>query len=95
MKAIVPESRLRKWLVTLIQSNGEVMIVAGNVGKIDPGQWATIGTQEPTGADTSFDKWNYYCGSVWSFSWAATLGLVISSSQADLTFSLRYCIEHF
>ena len=46
------------------------MIVAGNVGKIDPGQWATIGTQEPTGADTSFDKWNYYCRSVWSFGWA-------------------------
>ena len=43
------------------------MIVGGNVGKIDPAQWPTIGTEEPTGADTSFDKWNYYCGSVWSF----------------------------
>ena len=49
------------------------------------------GTQEPTGADTSFDKWNYYCGAVWSFSWAR-LGLVISSSQGDLTF--RCCSEN-
>ena len=61
------------------------MIGGGNAGKIDPAQWPTIGTQEPTGADTSFDKWNYYCGAVWSFSWAR-LGLVISSSQEDLTF---------
>ena len=86
MKAIVPESRLRKWLVTLIQSNGEVMIVAGNVGKIDPGQWATIGTQEPTGADTSFDKWNYYCRSVWSFSW--TINISPTSSQADFNIQI-------
>ena len=70
MKAIMLESRLRKWWVTLIQSNGEVMIGGGNVSKIDPAQWPTIGTQEPTGADTSFDKWNYYCSAVWSFSWA-------------------------
>ena len=33
MKAIMLESRLRKWWVTLIQSNGEVMIGGGNVGK--------------------------------------------------------------
>ena len=54
---------------------GEVMIGGGNAGKIDPAQWPTIGTQEPTGADTSFDKWNYYCGSVWS---------QVSSAQAGL-----------
>ena len=46
MKAIMLESRLRKWWVTLIQSNGErereVMIVGGNVGKIDPAQCGTM-----------------------------------------------------
>ena len=62
------------------------MIGGGNVGKIDPAQWPTIGTQEPTGADTSFDKWNYYCRSVWSFRWAIII--TITSSQADINIQI-------
>ena len=52
MRAIMLESRLRKWWVTWIQSNGEVMIVGGNVGKIDPVQWDNWAREEPTGTDT-------------------------------------------
>ena len=33
-----------------------VLTVAGYLCKIDPGQWPTIGTQEPAGADRTFDK---------------------------------------
>ena len=91
MKAIMLESGLRKWWVTAIQSNGEVMIVGGNVGKIDPAQWPTIGTEEPTGADTSFDKWNYYCGSVWSFS-PALPSPAFSVPREIFTF--RLCTEN-
>ena len=87
------ESRLRKWWVTLVQSAGEVMIVGGNVGKIDPVQWDNWAREEPTGTDTVLTNGIIIvtlCGpSVFS---PARLGLVVSSSQENLTF--RDCIEN-